>query len=255
VPFGPLLWSNPLMKTPEPATTGSDHPCQVPDLPANHQTIGGLLRNRAELASPALLENGAVIMALPQLQRVTDNQGKVNFLNLRLAPDATAAQVEELRQTIKARFAGFNAFTGDEIGRNNSAIQMARTMSLAISTIALAVGAVGVTNTMLMSVFERVHEIGILLAIGWRRSRILQMILYESLILSLGGGLVGIGLGWTAVWLLQATPFLRGKIESEFSAPLVVTALLIALGLGVFGGLYPASRGSRLHPSEALRCE
>lgn len=205
--------------------------------------------------SGALVENGAVIMALPQLQRVTDNAGKANFLNLRLTPGTTPQELEQLRATIKGRFPGFNAFTAGEVAQNNTAIQVAKAMSWATSLIALVVGAVGVMNTVLMSVFERTHEIGILLAIGWHRSRIVRLILYESMALSFLGGVAGIGLGFAAVKLLQVSPLMRGKIEGEISLGLFALALAIALALGTLGGLYPAIRGSRLHPSEALRYE
>lgn len=205
--------------------------------------------------SGALVENGSVVMALPQLQRITENEGKVNFLNLRLAPGTTPAELEALRATIKARYPGFNAFTAGEVAQNNSAIQVAKAMSWATSLLALLVGAVGVMNTVLMSIFERTHEIGILRAIGWRRSRIMRLILYESTALSALGGVLGIALGFTAVKVLQALPFMRGKIEGEIGAGLFAIALGVALGLGVLGGLYPAYRGAKLDPSEALRYE
>jgi len=205
--------------------------------------------------SAALVENGAIVMTLRQMQRVMEYPGRVNFLNLRLEPGTTEPQVEELRRMIKSRLPGCNAFTGGEVAQNNTAIQTAKAMSWATSLIALVVGAVGVMNTMLMSVFERTHEIGVLLAIGWRRRRIVRMIVYESMAVSLVGGVQGILLGFVAVKILQITPWIRGKIEGEVSLPLFGLALAIALVLGVLGGLYPAHRGSRLHPSEALRCE
>jgi len=205
--------------------------------------------------SDALIENGCVVMALPQLQRLTENEGRITYMYFKVAPGTTPAQLDQLRQTIKTRYAGFQALTSGEIARNNTAIQLAKAMSWATSLIALFVGAVGVMNTVLMSVFERTHEIGILLAIGWRRSRIVRMILYESTALSFLGGLVGIGLGVASVWLLEALPWMQGKIEGEMSLKLFAIAAGVALGLGMLGGLYPAYRGSRLHPNEALRYE
>jgi len=205
--------------------------------------------------SSSLVENGSVVMALPQLQEVTENAGKVNFLNLRLTPGTTAPELETLRADIQARFPGFKAFTSGEVAQNNTAIQVAKAMSWATSLLALIVGAVGVMNTVLMSVFERTHEIGILRAIGWRRSRIMRLVLYESVALSSVGGAVGVVLGFAAVKLLQVTPFMRGKIEGEISPGLFALALAVALGLGALGGLYPAYRGSKLEPSEALRYE
>ena len=205
--------------------------------------------------SDALVENGAVVMALPQLQRITENPGRINFLNLTLRPGTTPEELEDLRRAIRDRFPGFQAFTTGEVAQNNTAIQMAKAMSWATSLIALVVGAVGVMNTVLMSVFERIHEIGILLAIGWRRRRIVSLILCESLALSLLGGLAGIGLGVGAVKLLETTAWMRGRIEGDLGPALFLIALAVALGLGMLGGLYPAYRGSRLQPNEALRYE
>ncbi len=205
--------------------------------------------------SSALVENGSLILPLRQLQEATERQGRVNFLNLKLKPGTTPAEVDRLRATIKERYPSFKAFAAGEVAQNNSAIQIAKAMSWATSIIALVVGAVGVTNTVLMSVFERTHEIGILLAIGWRRVRILRMILLESMLLSLVGGFVGIGFGFVTVRILQNTPLMRGKIEGYISTGLLGGALLIALALGILGGLYPACRGSRLHPRAALNYE
>jgi putative ABC transport system permease protein len=205
--------------------------------------------------SSAMAENGAVVMTLPQLQRVTDQQGKVNFLNLKLTAGTTPDQIESLRRSIVARLPGFKAFTAGEVADNNTAIQAVRAMSWATSVIALIVGAVGVMNAMLMSVFERTREIGILAAVGWRRGRIVLMILCESIALSLAGGAIGIGIGVMAVAMLQTTPLLRGKIEGDFSASLFAMALAISIGVGAIGGLYPAYRGAWMRPGEALRHE
>ena len=83
----------------------------------------------------------------------------------------------------------------------------------------------------------------------------MRMILYESTVLSFLGGLVGIGLGVASVKIIEALPWMQGKIEGEMSLKLFVIAAGVALGLGMLGGLYPAYRGSRLHPNEALRYE
>lgn len=205
--------------------------------------------------SDAIIENGCLVMALPQLQRVLDKPGKITYLYLKVSPDTTPEQLEQLRQAIRGRYEGFRALTSGEVARNNTAIQLAKAMSWATSLLALFVGAVGVMNTVLMSVFERTHEIGILLAIGWRRSRIVKMILYEAAVLSFLGGLLGIVLGFASVKLVEMLPWMQGKIEGEMSLKLFAIAGGVALALGILGGLYPAYRASRLHPNEALRYE
>jgi putative ABC transport system permease protein len=128
-------------------------------------------------------------------------------------------------------------------------------MSKATAAIALLLGSVGVANTVLMSVFERFHEIGVLLAIGWRRRRILAMIMCESLVLGLTGGVMGSALGIATIKIVERLPIFRGKLEGDVSVALLGMALAIAISVSVLGGLYPAFRASRLKPAEALRYE
>jgi putative ABC transport system permease protein len=107
-------------------------------------------------------------------------------------------------------------------------------------------------NTMLMTVFERRQEICILLAIGWKRSRIVRMVLWESMLLGLGGGIVGIILGIFGVNLLRHAPVVRGLLEPALSLNLAAEAVAIAVAVGILSGIYPAWRSSRLSPSSAL---
>jgi len=130
--------------------------------------------------------------------------------------------------------------------------RMMRGMSWSTSLLAIIVGVLGVMNTMLMTVFERTHEIGILLAVGWRKARIMLMVLCESALLGLLGGLVGVALGALGLLILQRTPTLRGLLEPDLSLPLLITAVAIAVVVGVISGLYPGWRSSRLSPSLAL---
>ncbi len=205
--------------------------------------------------SPALVENGAVVMALPEMQKLSENHAKINFINLRLEPHTDEAGIERVKNEIKTRFPGFRAFKAGEMVDNNSGVRLAKAMGWATSLIALIVGAVGMMNTIFMSIFERIHEIGILLAIGWGRARILRMILWESVILSMIGGAFGSAIGFVAVRLMEMTPIMRGLISADMSPRLFGMAFLISLGLGVLGGLYPAWRGSRMPPCTALRHE
>jgi ABC-type antimicrobial peptide transport system permease subunit len=115
------------------------------------------------------------------------------------------------------------------------------------------VGVLGVMNTMLMTVFERTHEICVLLAVGWKRSRIMQMILYESALLGFFGGIVGVAIGAIGVKVLSETPAIRGLLQPDLSIPLLGLSVVIAVAVGIISGLYPAWRSSRLMPSLALQ--
>jgi putative ABC transport system permease protein len=205
--------------------------------------------------SDSLLENGAVVLALPRLQHAMEQPERINFLNLRMAPGTTSEQIDEIKKSIPVKWPGFQAFNANEVARNNTGVQVAKGMSWATSTIALVVGGIGVMNTMLMSVFERLQEIGILLAVGWKRRRVLRMILCESILLGIAGGVLGTSAGALAVKALEHAPQLRGKIQGEFSLALALLAVATSVGLGAIGGLYPAYRGSRMQPSDALRYE
>ena len=206
-------------------------------------------------SSPALAENSAIIMNLSEMQTLTDSRGRINVLEARLDPDTTPADLESIRLHVRKHFKDLTAFAPREVPQADVGIRLAKAMSLATSLIALVVGATGVANTILMSVFERVQEIGILLAIGWRRPRILGMILTESVLLSCSGGVAGCVLGIVTVKLLQFIPFIHGKIAGEISWPLVAAAFLVAPLLGVLGGLYPAWMAARMSPTTALRHE
>jgi len=105
---------------------------------------------------------------------------------------------------------------------------------------------------MLMTVFERTQEICILLAVGWKRRRIVRMVLLESALLGLLGGLGGVALGFIGVKLMINLPAIRGLLEPDLNLTLLARSVGIAVVVGIFSGLYPAWRSSRLSPSQAL---
>ena len=124
-----------------------------------------------------------------------------------------------------------------------------------VSIVTLFISGILVLNTMFMAVFERTREIGILRAIGWRPSRVLRMILLESILLSVGGGIVGTLGGLGLIKLLSYIPTVQGIVQQAISVDIVVKGFAIAIIVGLIGAAYPAYRGSSLLPTEALRHE
>ena len=124
-----------------------------------------------------------------------------------------------------------------------------------ISFLAVFIGAVGMLNTMLMSVLERTREVGVLRALGWRKRRVLGMIARESLVLGAVGGACGILLGVGLGALIGLAPGVYGALKPLYTPRSFALALIVGVIAGVVGGLYPAWRATRMKPVEALRYE
>jgi len=201
----------------------------------------------------AWVENGSIILALPLFQEITGNLGKINIVDLRVNPSTSAKDVQRLCEQINSLVPEGRAVVAGEHITDSEAYRMAQAMSWGTSLLAVLVGVLGVMNTMLMTVFERTQEICILLALGWKRGRIIRMVLWESAMLGLLGGVAGVLIGSVGVRILGRTPSIRGLLEPDLSTGLLAVSVAIAVAVGVVSGLYPAWRSSRLVPSRALQ--
>jgi len=201
----------------------------------------------------ALVENGSVILSLPLFQEISGNEGKINVIDIRAAPAMSEDDVKRLCEQINSLVPEARAMVAGEHLGNSQAYRFIRAMSWGTSLLAVIVGVPGVMNTMLMTVFERTQEICILLAIGWKRSRIMSMVLCESALLGLLGGVVGVLIGTLGVKVIETLPAIHDLLEPDLSARLMVNSVAIAVLVGVISGLYPAWRSSRLTPSLALQ--
>jgi putative ABC transport system permease protein len=122
---------------------------------------------------------------------------------------------------------------------------------VAIAAISLLVGGIGIMNIVLATVMERTREIGIRRATGARRSDIIRQFLSESVLISVGGGVAGIGFGLALSWVIAHTAEWR-TIVTPMS---VIIAFSVSVGVGVVFGIYPAVKASRIDPIDALRYE
>jgi putative ABC transport system permease protein len=139
-----------------------------------------------------------------------------------------------------------------ERANNNQFVKMAQASAWGTSALALFIGILGIANTMVMSVFERTQEIGILRAIGWKRGKILALIELEAGTLGLGGGFLGIALGWCTLRILAALPQTASFVSASLPWPLLLEALGIAVLAGLLAGAIPAWRAGHLTPVDAL---
>lgn len=200
----------------------------------------------------AIVEDGSIILALPVLQTIMASEDKINVVDVRATPGLTEAQLDELAGRINQAVPETRAVSVAHHLNNSQGFKMVRAMSWGTSLLAVLVGVLGVMNTMMMTVFERKQEISVLLAIGWKRSRIIRMILWESALLGFAGGILGVLAGVAGVKLMQASPAISGLLEPYLGISLLLTALVISILVGVISGLYPAWRSSRLNPAAAL---
>lgn len=201
-----------------------------------------------------VFEDGAMIMGLGELQKIMAREGEVTGFDV-VAEHGDRQSVEDLRSRIKALAPGIDAKPTYEFVENSAEIRMAQAVAWLTSSIALVIGTIGMVNTMMMAVFERTRELAVLRAIGWRKARVMKLILWESLLLALAGAVIGTlgAIGLTL--LLSHLPASGRMVSGEVSAAVILQGFAIALIVGVTGGIYPAYRAAQAVPTEGLRHE
>jgi putative ABC transport system permease protein len=203
----------------------------------------------------SFIQDAGAFMPLNTLQDLTSDDGKVSSIAVKVTDNAN---VTDVSKSIEDAYPNELSTTtaADQASRVNDALGTINTATWAISLLAIVIGGVGVINTMIMSVYERTREIGVLKAVGWRGRRILGMILGESIVLTITAAIVGSIVGVVGVEaLLSYSATFGTMIQPVFSLELFLRAFGIAILVGVVGGIYPAYRASRLAPTEALRYE
>lgn len=204
------------------------------------------------------IENGMMYMNLDALQKIMGRRPDM-VTGFAVSLDDRARSSEESIQKVAKQIAALDkqldVKTASELVKTTTELQFVRAMALVTSVIALFIGTISMLNTMIMSVFERTKEIGVLRAIGWGRLRVVKMIVMESLLLSIIGGIVGTIGAILLAKILSKIPAFSGVVDGNLAPSVIVEGFLIALGVGFLGALYPAYRGAQLLPTEALRHE
>ncbi len=190
--------------------------------------------------------------------RFTGNKN-LSWLNYKVLDTGRLERIAEAIQNAlfitHRRLLNFTVATNTEMFERFAEITGAFGVSLGIiASISLLVGGIGIMNIMLASINERIREIGIRKAIGARDRDVLVQVLVEAVVLSLTGGLLGVAVS------LALTETISVILRNTFSAPVVragplVFSFCVSVLVGIFFGLYPALRASKLDPIEALRYE
>ncbi len=176
---------------------------------------------------------------------------------------ASASQVQEAMQQVEAYLrqrhriqpgqdSDFQMRSQEEIAATQAqSMSILRKLLIGIAAISLLIGGIGIMNIMLVSVTERTREIGIRMAIGAKGRHVLLQFLFEAVTLSIGGGLIGIGVGVGVAQFFERVM----KWPVEVTLDSVLLSFAVAAVVGVFFGFYPARKASRLDPIDALRYE
>lgn len=180
-----------------------------------------------------------------------------------VSAEAVPQASEEIAQILRSRHRtaigsdDFTIFTQQDFLSTAQTITGVLTIFLGgIAAISLLVGGIGIMNIMLVSVTERTREIGLRKALGARRSDILIQFLTESSVLSMIGGMIGIGLGWLISFVVgRIAAANNADINPAIGIDTILLATLFSTAVGLFFGLYPANRAAGLEPVEALRYE
>ena len=204
-------------------------------------------------------QDDVVYVPYTTVQKKLQGQQHINDITVSAATSETGPVAEAIRETLRIRHKLSGGDPDDFMVRTledmanlrTEATKTMTTLLAAIAGVSLLVGGIGIMNIMLVSVTERTREIGLRLAIGARGKDVLLQFLVEAVVISLFGGLIGIGFGFALSEILERTLQWPTSIPSNS----IAVAFGFAAATGVFFGFYPARKAARLDPIEALRFE
>lgn len=199
----------------------------------------------------SMMTDNGVYTSLKTLQNISNTNGVSSIL----VKTSEGVNDTIVSKNIEEKYENVSTLTSEEMSSMlNDVIDILDAASLAISGLAIIVGGIGVINTMVMTVYERTKEIGVLKSIGWKSKKILTMILGETLVLTTLSGIIGSIFG-----ILIAEVGVRLVGTDGFSLVYTPKTFILAFGItiivGIIGGVYPAYKASKLAPTEALRYE
>jgi putative ABC transport system permease protein len=204
-------------------------------------------------------QDDSIFTPYTTVMKKLQGQQHINNITVSAATPETAPVAEAIRETLRIRHKLSGGDPDDFMVRTLEDMASLRTettktmttLLAAIAGVSLLVGGIGIMNIMLVSVTERTREIGLRLAVGARSRDVLLQFLVEAIVISLFGGLIGIGLGFVLSDVMERTL----QWPTDIPSNAIGMAFGFAAATGVFFGFYPARKAARLDPIEALRFE
>lgn len=205
----------------------------------------GILRTRNGF------EDGGVFMPLSAAQSFFHKEGSsVVTIKLHSKDD-----IPQFKRQVKQDFPNLIGLEDAEFSRSYSQFKILKATAWAVGGCGLALGGLGVANTMIMSVFTRIREIAILRVNGFSNAQVAAVIFGESSIVAIAGALAGLAIGTCALYGLKFVPALHGYVDVTIHPLIMIIVVILALLTGLAGALYPSAYAMRIRAVEALRFE
>ncbi len=201
-------------------------------------------------------DDRSIYMNVEELWEMTKSKGRYLMIIAKMR-EMNTKPIERVLRRLRGT-EDFDVLTPENMREKTSQILgIINVVFLAVASISIVVGAIGVANTMYVAVLERVREIGVMKAIGARNEQILYMFLFESGLLGLVGGLLGMALGYGIAKAFSYVARLQGlkTLKPVITPELFLISALLSFGVGIASGIFPARWASKLNPVDALRYE
>jgi len=198
------------------------------------------------------LNRSMIYMPLRDLQEITFREKQVTLFEIKLVANLPAGRLEAIKNEV-ARLGPLLAVPNDQLLQHDRNILVLRAVSRSVSLIALTMGVLSVLNTLLMAVQERTREIGVMMAIGWSRSRTMAAIVIEGILIGVAGCLAAIPFSFFISIIFERLPTIGGLLSFRPTLSILLPTMLVSVLICGVGSLYPAWRAASLNPADAFR--
>ncbi len=208
------------------------------------------------IAKTGSQDDAFVYMPVTALQAILEKTGGLTAVGVKVS---RPERLEDITGELAATVPGIQIVTMNEVMRSLASLaNSAKVMSLSIAVIAVLISAVGVMNAILMAIFERTQEIGMMRAVGASRTDIFRIIIKETVLLTVAGGVCGILLstlmaGMIEGFVRKVMPYVPSGTIIHFEPVLAASCIAFTLVIGVAAGGYPSWKASTINPIEAIR--